>query len=123
MLVVDQPLPVSFLTADGHAHPMIILLALGIGTADVVHDMSESCLRSVRYFQSFHFNSDWTTECFEPFIQVLSGSLFASILERRRQIELHDVVGVVRHTPVRILVSESLAVVFNDCANLRLVSG
>ena len=122
VFVIDEPLPVCISKTNRHAHPVIIFLAVDVCAADVVHAVCESCFRSSRYFEIRNLNPDWAIERLEPFGQVLSPSLFALILKRWRQIELHYVVGITRDASISIFVSEAFRIVFYDCSNPPLVT-
>lgn len=94
MFVIYEPGSIDLLETNRDAHPVRSRLSGGLSAAYAIQTVRDGSVDARRNFQPLSLTADWSSEGAEPLRQILSDSLFTPVFERRRQVKLHNVLGV-----------------------------
>src|SRR5919108_1870129 len=99
----DLPTAFDLTTANSGAHPDVSLFAIGPRSGNSIEAVAEGYVITRSDAQIANLVADRISKRREPRFPVFSVCIGAVVLERRREVEHHDVSCVVGHDAVDIL--------------------
>jgi hypothetical protein len=103
MFMSDHPLAHDLTKTNGRAHPDISVLSACPCSSDPIKAAAEGYVAARRYDQVTNLISNWTLECREPVLPILSVRDCSFVLQRRCEVVDYDLRCIMGHKTVYIL--------------------